>query len=240
VKLTNKAWLPYLAPMAAYFAFLLIQTNENLAWVYPLKTLVVAGVLVFFWRRYDELRSGAGRLSAGQVGLAVAVGLVVIVGWIGLDAFYPKLDRLMWWVNDWGNRLFGDKRLEYKEAAAFDPRLIEPSGMKWAFIAVRVFGAVVVVALMEELFWRGFLIRWLVAEDFKSVPLGVFTLPSFVVTVLLFGLEHNQWLAGLLCGALYNWLFYRTKSVLACVVAHGVSNAALAGWVLSRGDWKFW
>jgi hypothetical protein len=27
---------------------------------------------------------------------------------------------------------------------------------------------------------------------------------------------------------------------LACVVAHAVSNAALAGWVLVRGDWKFW
>ena len=51
---------------------------------------------------------------------------------------------------------------------------------------------------------------------------------------------NNQWLAGLICGALYNWLLYRTRSVFACVVAHAVSNAALAAWVLARGDWKFW
>jgi hypothetical protein len=99
---------------------------------------------------------------------------------------------------------------------------------------------VLVVPVMEELFWRAFLIRWLVKEDFKSVPVGTFTWPSFLITVALFGAEHNQWLAGLVCGALYNWLLYRTRSVWACVVAHAVSNAALAAWVLARGDWKFW
>jgi CAAX prenyl protease-like protein len=57
---------------------------------------------------------------------------------------------------------------------------------------------------------------------------------------VLFGVEHNTWLAGLICGALYNWLLYRRKSVSACIIAHSVSNAALAAWVLARGDWKFW
>jgi hypothetical protein len=56
----------------------------------------------------------------------------------------------------------------------------------------------------------------------------------------LFGLEHREWMAGLICGALYNWLYYKRKDVFACVVAHAVSNAALAAWVLARGQWKFW
>jgi hypothetical protein len=105
---------------------------------------------------------------------------------------------------------------------------------------LRVIGAVVVVPVMEELFWRAFLIRWLVNEDFQRVPVGTFTWMSFAVTTLFFGLEHDQWLVGLICGAAYNGLLYRTRSVWACVVAHAVSNAALAGWVLARGDWKFW
>jgi hypothetical protein len=79
-----------------------------------------------------------------------------------------------------------------------------------------------------------------VKEDFKSVPVGTFTGLSFVVTVGMFGAEHTQWLAGLICGALYNWLYYKRKNVFSCVVAHVVSNVALAAWVLSRGDWKFW
>ncbi len=98
----------------------------------------------------------------------------------------------------------------------------------------------IVVPLTEELFWRAFLIRWLIKEDFKSVPVGAFTWLSFAVTVGLFGAEHTEWLAGLICGVLYNGLYYKRKDVFSCVVAHAVSNAALAAWVLSRGDWKFW
>jgi len=103
-----------------------------------------------------------------------------------------------------------------------------------------VVGAVIVVPLMEELFWRAFLIRWLVRADFKQVPVGTFSWPSFAVTVVLFGGEHREWLAGLICGAMYNWLLYKRKDVFSCVVAHAVSNAALTAWVLARGDWKFW
>ena len=72
------------------------------------------------------------------------------------------------------------------------------------------------------------------------MPVGTFTRPSFAITVLLFGLEHEQWLAGIVCGALYNGLLYRTRSLSTCVLAHATSNALLAAWVLARGDWKFW
>lgn len=144
--------------------------------------------------------------------LAIVVGLGAIAIWIGIDPFYPKP----------GN------------AEMFDP------GGRWWYIGFRLFGAVLVVPLMEELFWRAFLIRWLVDSDFKQVPVGTFTGPSFAITVALFGAEHREWLAGLICGAMYNWVLYKRKDVFSCVVAHAVSNAALAAWVLARGDWKFW
>ncbi|HUJ09839.1 MAG TPA: CAAX prenyl protease-related protein [Verrucomicrobiae bacterium] len=201
-----KPWLPYILPFAIYALFLAVQSPQNVVWIYPLKTIAVALALIFFWRHYDELRPA--RFSS----LAVLVGLMAIVIWIGIDRYYPK------WAS----------------AEIFDA-----SG-KPVFIAFRVTGAVVVVPLMEELFWRAFLIRWLVAPDFKRVPVGTFTWSSFAITVVLFGLEHDAWLAGMICGALYNWLYYKRKSIFACVVAHAVSNAALAGWVLARGDWKFW
>jgi CAAX prenyl protease-like protein len=207
----SKPWLPYVVPMGIYMAFLLVQTNANLLWVYPVKTIAVAAALVYFRKEYEELRPGFSLL-------AVIVGLAAIAIWIGIDPFYPK---------------FGS-------GAAFDPTTISTLAQRNVFLAFRVIGAVIVVPVMEELFWRAFLIRWLVNEDFKSVPVGTFTALSFGVTVALFGLEHNEWLAGLICGALYNWLYYKRKNVFACVIAHAVSNAALAAWVLSRGDWKFW
>jgi CAAX prenyl protease-like protein len=227
--------------MAVYMAFLTVQSPQNLFWVYPLKTVSVAVVLWVFRKRYEELRSPmccavirrspmtdpvAGDLRSAEVRgqetgaqhaakswlLAILVGLVAIAIWIGIDPFYPKFGK----------------------AEVFDP------GARWGFIGFRVAGAVLVVPLMEELFWRAFLIRWLVNEDFKRVPVGIFTWPSFAITVALFGAEHQEWLAGLICGAMYNWLFYKRKDVFSCVVAHAVSNAALAAWVVARGDWKFW
>ena len=157
-------------------------------------------------------RSRYDELRPSFSALAVVVGLAAIAIWIWIDPYYPKIGR----------------------AEPFDA-----SG-QWAFIGIRVIGAVVVVPLMEELFWRAFLIRWLVNEDFKRVPVGTFSWPSFAITVALFGVEHSEWLPGLICGAMYNWLLYKRKDLFSCVVAHAVSNAALAAWVLARGDWKFW
>lgn len=223
----SRPWLPYVAPMAIYMAFLLAQSDANLVWMYPLKTLVVAGALWWFRREYIELRPA-------MTWLAVAVGLIAIAIWIFGDPYYPKFNELLLSFEHWLSRVFNSPPPKETLTPHFDP-----SG-RYGFIAFRVVGAVLVVPVMEELFWRAFLIRWLVKEDFKSVPVGTFTWPSFLITVALFGAEHNQWLAGLVCGALYNWLYYRTRSVWACVVAHAVSNAALAAWVLMHGDWKFW
>ncbi|MGD0060442.1 MAG: CAAX prenyl protease-related protein [Verrucomicrobiia bacterium] len=244
--LKSKPWLPYVVPMGIYMAFLLAQSDANLLWMYPVKTLAVAAALVFFRKQYVELRSpmicgtaptpgpsAGGELKEGGAAPTTAggppalqswvwaalIGLVAIVIWIGIDSFYPKMG---------------------KAVAPFDPTTIQSVAQRNFFLAFRVFGAVIVVPVMEELFWRAFLIRWLVNEDFKSVAVGTFTWMSFAVTVALFGGEHYQWLAGLICGAMYNWLYYRRKDVFACVVAHAVSNAALAAWVLARGDWKFW
>lgn len=235
-----KPWLAYIAPMAIYMAFLLVESNANLVWVYPAKTIAVAAALWVFRKQYDELRSPMiCRTSASLADvsksttagsperfrdalqswmLAILVGLVAIAIWIAIDPFYPQ----------------------FNHAVPFDPTAIQSVAQRNVFVAFRIVGAVLVVPLMEELFWRAFLIRWLVNEDFKSVPIGAFTWQSFGITMTLFGAEHNQWVAGLICGALYNWLYYKRKDVFACVIAHAVSNAALAAWVLAGGDWKFW
>ena len=222
-----KPWLPYVLPMGVYMAFLLVQTNANLLWLYPLKTLAVAGTLWWFRKEYEEFRPAVSWLG-------VAVGLIAIAIWIFGDRFYPKVDELMLSFERVLSRLMNSPPPKETMTPPFDP-----SG-RYMFIGFRIVGAVLVVPVMEELFWRAFLIRWLVNEDFKSVPVCTFTWPSFRITVGLFGAEHNQWLASLVCGALYNWLLYRTRSVFACVIAHAVSNAALAAWVLGTGDWKFW
>jgi len=230
---SRRPWLPYVAPMAVYMAFLTAQSNANLIWLYPVKIVAVAGTLWLFRNLYPELRPGFAWLAVG-------IGLVAIAIWIAGDPFYPKVDELLFRSETGLSQLLHSPPPKMTAGPVFDPTLIQPVLSRWLFIAGRVAGAVLVVPVMEELFWRGFLIRWLDNEDFRMVPVGVFSWRAFAITVALFGAEHNQWLAGLICGALYNWLLRRTRSITACVIAHAVSNAALAAWVLARGDWKFW
>jgi CAAX prenyl protease-like protein len=108
------------------------------------------------------------------------------------------------------------------------------------WIAIRLLGSSIVVPVMEELFWRSFLLRYLVNPDFRQVPLGTFTASALAISVALFGVEHNQWFAGMVAGLLYTLLLYRTKSLFSCIVAHTVTNFLLGVYVLTTQQWQYW
>ena len=122
----------------------------------------------------------------------------------------------------------------------FNPDLLPGRNVQITMTIFRIAGAVLVVPLMEELFWRSFLIRYIIDKNFDTVPMGTFTWASFLFTVVLFGFEHNYILAGIMAGIIYNLLLYKTRSLAHCVLAHAVTNLALAIYVVSTGKWQFW
>lgn len=223
---------PRVLPFAAYLVF--IAVAEGLAWLagsvpdraawhataelwlYPVKTVVVVGLLAYCWSRYEELK-GKPFAGAGEVMLSVAVGLLVYLAWVRMD---------------WSWAMQG-------EAAGYDP-FRAGEGMGVVLAGIRMLGAAVVVPVMEELFWRSFLLRYVIAVKFETVPLGAYTPASLAITVVLFGLEHHLWLAGMMAGAAYTLLLYRTGRLWPCILAHGVTNLALAIHVLVTGEWKWW
>ncbi len=78
------------------------------------------------------------------------------------------------------------------------------------------------------------------APDFLAVRLNQFLPKSFIVTALIFGLAHNEWLAGILCGAAYQWLVIRKNRLGDAMTAHAITNFLLGLWVVWRGAWQFW
>ena len=220
-RVSGKAWLPYVFPFGLYLAFLGVQgrlSPESVVWLYPLKTLVVAGALLAFRKSYEELRPSFSPL-------ALVVGTLAIAIWIAIDPLYPGLSRLTGGT----------------PPAPFDPGTISSLAARWTFIVFRVLGAVLVVPVDGGAVLAG--IPDAVAREGRLQERARRHVHPVLVrrhVVLLFGAEHEQWLAGLICGALYNGLLYRTKSLTDCVVAHATSNALLAAWVLARGDWRFW
>jgi hypothetical protein len=118
---------------------------------------------------------------------------------------------------------------------------IPPAELTPIMLVLRTARAALLVPVIEELFWRGWLPRWLQDTRFDRVPLGRYTPFAFWATALLFGAEHGPyWEVGLLCGVAYNWWMRRTRSLGDLVLAHAVTNAALSAYVILGERWHFW
>lgn len=189
----------------------------DLRWLYPVKVLCVAALLWHFRNCYTELKSFAA-LTGRHWLAAVSTGVVVFVLWINLDV-------------GWG--------MLASNSSGFNPTSADGS-IDWRLVIARWLGAAIVVPVMEELFWRSFLMRWLDQVDFRMVSPARISLRALLVASLLFGFEHQMWFAGILAGLAYAWLYRRTAQLWATVVAHGVTNGLLGFWVLYTGNWQFW
>lgn len=218
----------YITPFLTFMLFLslvplmpwLFKQNESLLvrsaqyWVFPLQTLVCGALLVRFWSRYQF-----GHFA--KIGFTIAIAVLVLVIWISPQAFFHAAPR----TEGFNPTVFADNR----------PLFL-------ATIAMRFLRLVIVVPLLEEIFWRGFLLRELIDEDFKKIPFGTFSWMSFAVVTLLFGFAHwgpDFW-AAILTGALFNLVAYRTKSLASCVLVHAVVNLLLGIYIMRTGQWGFW
>nr|WP_267874515.1 CAAX prenyl protease-related protein [Duganella fentianensis] len=209
-------------PFLAYMAFIVVADllsrvgvdAATLRWLYPIKIGFVFLLLVVFWRQYQELASW--RCSARLLAVAAAAGVVVLVLWLNLAAGWMVMGQ----------------------SSGFDPR--SGGQIDWSLALPRLAGATLVVPVMEELFWRSFLMRWLVHQDFEQVAPQQVGWGSWAVSSLLFGIEHNLWLAGLVAGLIYGFLYRRSGNIWAAIVAHGVTNGLLGIWIISTANWSYW
>lgn len=230
------AWM-YLAPMAVFMLLSSLEgslprgnNGPHPTW-YPLfygfKMAAVVAALALGRKALRDLKPWPGSTA---IALAVGIGIAVAVGWIGLERFVPyhALERALL-PESWSK---GARQ-------AFDPFVLAPAG-RYAFLAARFFGLVLLVPLMEELFWRSFLVRWLIDPEFQRVPIGKVTPMAAVLTSVLFAAAHPEWLPALLTGFAWIGLLWKTKSISACAVSHAVANLGLGLYVLKSGDWMFW
>jgi CAAX prenyl protease-like protein len=225
------AWVPNRAAQARcvpFAVFMLLLALRGVApgdgswgidsrWIYAITVLAVGGLLAWYWREYGELVKQT-LPSWAETGLAVVVGLVVFALWIRLDAPWMQLSE---------------------PAATFAP-IDANAQLLWPLIVVRWIGASLIVPVMEELFWRSFLMRWIRSPQFETVLPQQVGLKAIVLTTFVFTLAHTLWLAAVIAGLAYALLYVRTGKLWVPIIAHAVTNGALGIWVVATGRWAFW
>lgn len=224
--MSEQKWFQLAMPFAIYMFFVFIQgligeiIGQNRALnltpvIYTVKILFVTVSLAFFWRFYSEIR--IEKLQGLNVLKSFGIGALVFVLWIYMDWDFATLGS----------------------PASFNPNTLTGIWLP-LFLSVRLLGASAVVPIFEELFWRSFVLRYIINPDFTNIQIGTFSWASFILSSVLFGFEHHLWLAGIMAGMLYNLLLYHTKCLFYCILAHGTTNLLLGIYVIKTGNWQFW
>jgi uncharacterized protein len=215
--------LPWIGPFAVFMIWLAI--GPSLPLPQPWESIVRVGVLVaalFVFSR-DIIAS----LRIQHFGTSLLLGLAVCALWVAPDQLFPG------WRSHWlfTNSITGSVTTSIPPTELSDPLVV----------TLRVIRAALLVPLLEEFFWRGWLPRWLVNPDWQKVSLGTFNRMGFILTAVLFASEHGPfWEVGLLCGLIYNWWMARTKSLGDLVFVHAVTNASLSAFVLVTKQYAYW
>jgi CAAX prenyl protease-like protein len=217
--------IAYVSPMALFLGLIALSSGLKAIggsfwlsspeyWIYPVQTVLCAGLVWWFRHEYDFR-------NFRQPIFVFAVGLAVFVLWVSPQVFFGFAPR----------------------TEGFNPNVFaNQPPLYWPTIGLRFLRLVIVVPLVEEIFWRGFLLRYLIDEKFYAVPFGKFSSFSFWGVSAMFALGHSRpdWIAAFITGMVYNAVAYRTKSLTSCVIVHAVTNLLLGLWIMRTQQWGFW
>lgn len=216
-KLITRPELGYILPFGVYIGFLAL--GEAVRIPQAVRFLTVLAILLIFSR--GLLPARPARLLS-----SILLGVGVFFLWIAPDALIPGYRTSI---------LFSNPIVGLK-TTTLPADQISP-----VFLVFRILGSVVTVPIIEELFWRGWMMRWIAAKNFTRIPVGTYNTEAFWVVAALFASEHGPyWDVGLLTGVIYNLWAMRTRNLTDCVIAHAVTNACLAIYVIGWGQWQYW
>lgn len=201
-------------------------------WLYPIQTLVTGGILIHYWKSYEFQCSWKWSFAAILFGL-VGIGLWLLP--TALHDFLPP-DK----VSPSLRSFFGIE----PRTDGFDPSFFTNPTAYWTTIVLRFLRAVVIVALIEEIFWRGFLMRFVadIDGDYWRQPFGRATWLTYLVPTILFTFVHSaaDRPAAFIYGSLTWLLCIWSKNLVACIVMHATANLAMGIYIMSYGKYGLW
>jgi len=249
--LEKQPWIVFLLPFLVFMVVTQLEPTSTrdggalglaisyayYPWVYTAKIVLTLLAVAAVWPGY---RRFPFRVSP----LAIGVGVVGVVVWIGLCKLGLETSLLAPLVDNRLGKAVGLAGMFDAAAtrSAYNP-LAELSGSPaaaWGFLAVRFAGLALVVPVVEEFFLRGFLMRFVMARDWWEVPFGkVDALAVVVGTVAPMLMHPAELVAAAVWFSMVTWLMVKTRNLWDCVAAHVVTNLLLGIYVVATGEWYF-
>ncbi len=205
---------PYVVPFLIFSIFLAAEgwfPNDHYL-IYPWKTLLVGAAILLFWKNLPNL-------VPTQWLASVLIGVLCVALWIELDPILVRYDHPL---------------------VGRNPFLLYTPPLAWTLYGFRLLGLTLCVPIMEEIFWRGFLMRVLIRENFSEVPMGTYQPFSFFCTTAAFATVHGaEWPLAVVVGLIYGTWFVKTKRLGDVILAHATTNFLLGLYCLAANDWHF-
>jgi membrane protease YdiL (CAAX protease family) len=251
--LARHRWLPFVMPLAVYLVVGSLEPTSQsqpggasiglaipysaYPLVYTAKIALTLAAIALVFPTYIQFKPRVGIVAA-------AVGVVGGGVWIALcrlqleqQLLQPVLENLRPAMEKIGL----GSLLTAGQRPGFNPleHLAHRPGWAWGFLAIRLFGLVAVVPLVEEFFYRGFLMRFVVRADWWNVPPGTVNAAAIVLAIVVpMAMHPGELIAAAVWFGAIAWLYGYTKSIWDCVAAHALTNLVLGGYVLASGQWR--
>lgn len=206
----KKVWFPYICPFL--LCFVLSETTKYLPeWHFHLLIAKVfgGGALLWGWRKHftAELAEKNTKL---QIYIATTFGIIGFSVWV-ITLRYQLI------------------QFPHESIPAEWPYFIQLS-----VNSIILIGAILVMPVISELFWRSFMLRYLIEQNFKAVPLGQFQLFSFSLVVILATITSEYVVAVATVCALQNILIIWQKNLRCCIISAVVTATLLSLYLLSN------
>ncbi len=249
-KENTKAVLAHVIPFAMWLTMMVWFDDPT--WSYMIRSIGGLILLAIFrpWQWYPKL-------NLKNVPIAIGVGVFIGVVWVGLET--PWMVENAPGVTEWYDRLFVDLMRPFKTRELFDIgngimapyevlqegehaglHVYDPKASGWLIFAIHMLGTSVFIAIIEEFFFRGFLYRWMLGSPFFKIDAGKLHWPMLLVISVFFGIEHFEWMAGIICGIAFGLLYIKTRDIWATIIAHGTTNFLLGLYVIKYDAYQFW
>lgn len=239
----------HVLPIAVFMAFLLLLQllgsfiewkHPDAPWwrqdpaqfIYPIQTIVSIILLMRYWPCYTFDWSWRWGL------IGVAFGGVGIACWLLPTTLYDALGysgKTGGWLQALGVAARSD---------GFNPGVFDNPVAYWVALGLRIVRAAVVVALVEEIFWRGFLMRFVCdwEGEYWRQPFGRATWLSYLIVTGLFVFSHGalDWAGALVYGTLTYLLCVWSKNLGACVIMHATANFLMGLYIMAYGKFGLW